>query len=91
MQKLNDNSDWYFNLYTYILIYISLVLLIIILYRLACVSGSIVVLSIHQPRYSIFKLFKSLTLLSRGKVVFHGPAKKTLSYFDRIGEVEISA
>ena len=54
--------------------------------RLSCTSSNIVILSIHQPRYSIFKLFNSLTLLSRGKVVFHGPAPQALPYFDSIGE-----
>ena len=46
------------------------------------------ILSIHQPRYSIFKLFNTLTLLSRGQVVFHGPAKEAMPYFDKIGEFE---
>ena len=43
-------------------------------------------MSIHQPRYSIFKLFDSLTLLSVGNMVYHGSAHKALEYFDRIGE-----
>ena len=46
----------------------------------------VIVLSIHQPRYSIFKLFDSLTLLSQGSTVYHGPAHLALAYFDKLGE-----
>ena len=42
-------------------------------------------MSIHQPRYSIFKLFDSLTLLTMGNEVYHGPAKHALAYFDNLG------
>ena len=45
----------------------------------------IIILSIHQPRYSIFSLFSSLTLLSRGQVVYHGPTQQVLPYFDSLG------
>jgi ATP-binding cassette subfamily G (WHITE) protein 2 len=45
----------------------------------------VIVLSIHQPRYSIFKLFDSLTLLSQGSTVYHGPAHLALAYFDKLG------
>ena len=44
-------------------------------------------MSIHQPRYSIFKLFDTLTLLSRGDLVYLGPSRMALGYFDRIGEL----
>ena len=43
-------------------------------------------MSIHQPRYSIFKLFDTLTLLSQGDLVYHGPTDKSLDYFSSIGE-----
>jgi ABC-type multidrug transport system ATPase subunit len=44
-------------------------------------------MSIHQPRYSIFKLFDTLTLLSLGSMVYHGQAGEALEYFDRsLGE-----
>ena len=42
-------------------------------------------MSIHQPRYSIYKLCDSITLLSRGEVVYHGPKEDTLGYFARQG------
>ena len=42
-------------------------------------------MSVHQPRYSIFKLCDRLTLLSLGEMVYHGPAQQSLEYFDRLG------
>ena len=41
-------------------------------------------MSIHQPRYSIFKLFDSVTLLSRGEVVYSGPARAVVPYFSSV-------
>ncbi|KAK9525059.1 hypothetical protein VZT92_017402 [Zoarces viviparus] len=48
-------------------------------------SGRTIILSIHQPRYSIYRLFDSLTLLVNGKQVYHGPAQSALEYFADIG------
>ncbi|XP_065905452.1 broad substrate specificity ATP-binding cassette transporter ABCG2-like [Dysidea avara] len=48
-------------------------------------SGKVIIMSIHQPRYSIYKLFDSLTLMSRGRLVYHGPANRALPYFSDIG------
>ena len=45
-------------------------------------------MSIHQPRYSIFKQCDTLTLLSLGNVVYHGSAQSALSYFEKIGKVK---
>ena len=53
--------------------------------RLSVRKEQVVVMSIHQPRYSIFKLFDSLTLLSLGSQVYHGPARQALAYFDNLG------
>ena len=53
--------------------------------RLSREGNRVVIMSIHQPRYSIFKLFDSLTLLSKGQLVYHGPALATLEYFERLG------
>ncbi|XP_052354147.1 broad substrate specificity ATP-binding cassette transporter ABCG2-like [Oncorhynchus keta] len=47
--------------------------------------GRTIILSIHQPRYSIFRLFDSLTLLVSGKQVYHGAAQSALDYFSNIG------
>ncbi|XP_020843971.1 broad substrate specificity ATP-binding cassette transporter ABCG2 [Phascolarctos cinereus] len=48
-------------------------------------QGRTIIFSIHQPRYSIFKLFDSLTLLASGKLIYHGPAQKALEYFASSG------
>ncbi|XP_051517382.1 broad substrate specificity ATP-binding cassette transporter ABCG2 isoform X2 [Myxocyprinus asiaticus] len=48
-------------------------------------NGRTIILSIHQPRYSIYRLFDSLTLLVGGRQVYHGPAQNALDYFSEIG------
>ncbi|KAA0721988.1 ATP-binding cassette sub-family G member 2 [Triplophysa tibetana] len=48
-------------------------------------QGRTIIMSIHQPRYSIYKLFDGLTILSNGKQVYHGPAQDALDYFSEIG------
>uniref|UniRef100_A0A672L709 Broad substrate specificity ATP-binding cassette transporter ABCG2 n=1 Tax=Sinocyclocheilus grahami TaxID=75366 RepID=A0A672L709_SINGR len=48
-------------------------------------QGRTVIMSIHQPRYSIYRLFDSLTLLANGKQVYHGPTQDALDYFSNIG------
>uniref|UniRef100_A0A672PE21 ATP-binding cassette, sub-family G (WHITE), member 2a n=2 Tax=Sinocyclocheilus grahami TaxID=75366 RepID=A0A672PE21_SINGR len=48
-------------------------------------SGRTIILSIHQPRYSIYRLFDSLTLLVGGRMVYHGLAQDALDYFSQIG------
>ncbi|TSK22500.1 ATP-binding cassette sub-family G member 2 [Bagarius yarrelli] len=48
-------------------------------------NGHTIIMSIHQPRYSIYQLFDNLTLLVNGKQVYHGPAGNTLDYFANIG------
>ncbi|NXR15375.1 ABCG2 protein, partial [Semnornis frantzii] len=48
-------------------------------------QGRTIIFSIHQPRYSIFRLFDTLTLLAAGRVLFHGPAQEALQYFQAIG------
>ncbi|CAL8241288.1 unnamed protein product [Merluccius merluccius] len=56
---------------------------LLLLKRMA--HGRTIILSIHQPRYSIYRLFDSLTLLVNGRQVFHGPAQSALEYFSDIG------
>ncbi|XP_047385517.1 broad substrate specificity ATP-binding cassette transporter ABCG2-like [Sciurus carolinensis] len=48
-------------------------------------QGRTIIFTIHQPRYFIFKLFDSLTLLASGKLMFHGPAQEALGYFESAG------
>ncbi|CDS42066.1 ATP binding cassette sub family G [Echinococcus multilocularis] len=50
--------------------------------------GRTIILSIHQPKYSIYKLFDSLTLMSNGQIVYHGLARKApINYFSKLGYV----
>ncbi|KAM7155364.1 broad substrate specificity ATP-binding cassette transporter ABCG2-like [Molossus nigricans] len=44
-----------------------------------------IIFSIHQPRYSIFKLSDSLTLWASGRLMVHGPAQEALKYFASAG------
>ena len=47
-------------------------------------------MSIHQPRYSIYKLFDTITLMSLGNIVYHGTAGETaLQYFSGLGQFTI--
>ncbi|XP_020020687.1 broad substrate specificity ATP-binding cassette transporter ABCG2 isoform X2 [Castor canadensis] len=48
-------------------------------------QGCTIIFSIHQPQYSIFRLFDSLTLVASGKLMFHGPAQEALGYFESAG------
>ncbi|XP_042322402.1 broad substrate specificity ATP-binding cassette transporter ABCG2-like [Sceloporus undulatus] len=60
---------------------------VLLLLRKMADQGRTIIFSIHQPRYSIFKLFNSLTLLAAGRLVYHGPAENTLEYFKTLGFV----
>lgn len=55
-----------------------------LLKRLA-IKGRTIIFSIHQPRYSIYRLFDGLMMLSMGEVVYHGPTKEALPFFKSIG------
>ncbi|CAM9324569.1 unnamed protein product, partial [Ectocarpus fasciculatus] len=44
-------------------------------------DGHTVICSIHQPRSSIYGMFDDVLLLSEGRVMFQGPAKRIGSYF----------
>ena len=48
-------------------------------------DGRIVIMSIHQPRYSIFRLCDSMSLLSKGDMVYHGEVASVLDYFEGLG------
>ncbi|XP_069486636.1 broad substrate specificity ATP-binding cassette transporter ABCG2-like isoform X2 [Ambystoma mexicanum] len=60
---------------------------VILLLKRMSRQGKTIIFSIHQPRYSIFKLFDSLTLLASGRMLYHGKAKNALPYFTSIGYV----
>eukprot|EP00742_Colponemidia_sp_Colp-10_P008391 GILJ01009087.1.p1 GENE.GILJ01009087.1~~GILJ01009087.1.p1 ORF type:complete len:1288 (-),score=160.00 GILJ01009087.1:132-3968(-) len=48
-------------------------------------KGLTVICSIHQPRSTIFELFDSVILLSRGDIVYSGPQRAMESYFLSLG------
>ncbi|KAF5940785.1 hypothetical protein HYC85_021952 [Camellia sinensis] len=48
-------------------------------------SGSIVILSIHQPSYRILNLLDSLIFLSRGQTVFSGSPTSLPAFFSEFG------
>jgi len=47
--------------------------------------GRTIIFSIHQPRYSIFRLCDRQTLLGRGYMIYHGPSDDALDFFSSIG------
>ena len=47
--------------------------------------GHTVVVTIHQPRSSVFAAFDDLLLVSEGRVVYHGPAADVLAHFAALG------
>ena len=44
-----------------------------------------IILSIHQPQYSIFKLFDRVFLMADGYCIYHGSRTNILPYFQSIG------
>ena len=50
-------------------------------------NGRTIVMTIHQPRSSIFQMFSSIMLLSEGRTIFFGDRQDALVYFSRIGFV----
>ncbi|KFP06285.1 ATP-binding cassette sub-family G member 2, partial [Calypte anna] len=58
---------------------------VLLLLKRMAKQGKTIIFSIHQPRYSIFRLFDSLSLLAAGRVLYHGPAQHAIGYFQSIG------
>jgi len=50
-------------------------------------EGCTVVMSIHQPRGSIYNLFDDLLLLSEGRVMYDGTAAGAAAYFGSLGHL----
>lgn len=48
-------------------------------------EGKIIIMAIHQPRYAIFNLFDSITLLSHGRTVYQGTTRQAVEYFSSQG------
>ncbi|NWV95403.1 ABCG2 protein, partial [Machaerirhynchus nigripectus] len=58
---------------------------VLLLLKRMAKQGKTIIFSIHQPRYSIFRLFDNLTLLAAGRVLYHGSAQHAIEYFQSIG------
>nr|XP_021144746.1 ATP-binding cassette sub-family G member 2 isoform X3 [Columba livia] len=58
---------------------------VLLLLKRMAKQGKTIIFSIHQPRYSIFRLFDNLTLLAAGRMLYHGPAQHAIQYFQSIG------
>lgn len=52
---------------------------------LAKLRNTTVCLSIHQPRYSIFKLFDYIILLNMGEIVYQGAPMGVIDHFAKVG------
>ncbi|CAL8086226.1 unnamed protein product [Calicophoron daubneyi] len=51
-------------------------------------TGRTIVFSIHQPKYSIYRLFDRLTLIANGQIIYHGPAaQEPIEYFRQFGYI----
>lgn len=48
-------------------------------------EGKTVIISIHQPRSSIFAMLDDLCLLSEGRTIYFGPCADALPYFESVG------
>ncbi|KAL4432817.1 hypothetical protein ABPG77_008143 [Micractinium sp. CCAP 211/92] len=52
-----------------------------------CSDGHTVMVSIHQPRSSVFEMFDDLVLMAEGELVYAGPAAEVLAYFKGLGHI----
>ncbi|KAH0475494.1 MAG: uncharacterized protein KVP18_001386, partial [Porospora cf. gigantea A] len=59
--------------------------LIRILKRICLKQGCTIVCAVHQPRSQVFNLFDQVLLMSRGRIIFHGPPQTAVDYFTAIG------
>ena len=48
-------------------------------------NGRTVIMTIHQPRSSIFQMFDNIMLLSEGKPMYFGSSDAAIEYFNRLG------
>ena len=48
-------------------------------------QGKIVLLTIHQPRSDIFRMFDQVGIMSYGKSVYFGGSEQMVEYFDKLG------
>ncbi|KAK4559504.1 hypothetical protein RGQ29_008643 [Quercus rubra] len=53
--------------------------------HLANITGSTILLSLLQPAPETFDLFDDIILMAEGKIVYHGPRKNVLAFFEHCG------
>eukprot|EP01053_Blabericola_migrator_P001018 Blabericola_migrator_1__1017@NODE_1256_length_4964_cov_342_362671_g849_i0_p1_GENE_NODE_1256_length_4964_cov_342_362671_g849_i0NODE_1256_length_4964_cov_342_362671_g849_i0_p1_ORF_typecomplete_len945_score126_15ABC2_membrane/PF01061_24/0_11ABC2_membrane/PF01061_24/6_3e32ABC_tran/PF00005_27/7_7e28ABC2_membrane_3/PF12698_7/1_1e03ABC2_membrane_3/PF12698_7/9_8e10AAA_21/PF13304_6/0_00016AAA_29/PF13555_6/5_8e05AAA_16/PF13191_6/0_00014AAA_22/PF13401_6/0_00029CcmB/PF03379_13/0_00039T2SSE/PF00437_20/0_016T len=61
----------------------------LVLRRLA-LRGRTVLCTIHQPRAAIYELFDSLVLMSKGQILYHGPARRARTELAQYAGVPIN-
>jgi len=50
-----------------------------------------IIVSIHQPRFAIFRLFDRLTLLAAGNIIYQGKSSEALDFFQTLGMLSRAA
>ena len=50
-----------------------------------CAEGHTVIVSIHQPRSTVYQMFDDIILLSDGRVIYHGPTEQVTEHFAGLG------
>ncbi|KAI9027739.1 P-loop containing nucleoside triphosphate hydrolase protein [Hyaloraphidium curvatum] len=63
----------------------SAIILIEALQKMARREGSIIILTIHQPRASIFSSFDKVCIMSKGREAFFGPPAAALDHWTKMG------
>nr|CAB3219643.1 ABC transporter G family member 18-like [Phallusia mammillata] len=58
---------------------------LISLLKSLALKGRTVIFTIHQPSYAIYRMFDTLTLIARGRTIYHGSADGALEYFANAG------
>lgn len=58
--------------------------LVLLLKRIAG-YGVTILITIHQPRSDMFRLFDGITILSSGQLVYSGPARAMVQHFNSLG------
>ncbi|KAI8917028.1 ABC-2 type transporter-domain-containing protein [Powellomyces hirtus] len=53
--------------------------------KLARKNGKTIIMTIHMPRETILDMIDKVALMSKGQMVWFGPAKEALAHFERLG------
>lgn len=58
---------------------------LVTLFKNLAQNGRTIISTLHQPSSKMFQLFDNLLLLARGEVVYYGPAKSSIQFFQDCG------